>query len=103
MNIADELERLQSLRERGVLSDAEFTQAKARVLGGGAAGANASALNRLRRSQSDRMISGVCGGLGRYTSVPSWIWRVLFCLFVVCFGFGILLYVLLWLFMPLEA
>lgn len=103
MNIADELERLQSLRDRGALNDQEFTQAKARVLSSGGVGADTGGLNRLRRSQTDRMISGVCGGLGRYTNIPSWIWRVLFCLFVVCFGFGILVYVLLWLFMPLEG
>ena len=108
MNIADELERLRSLRDGGALSDEEFSRAKARVLGqtSHAAGADAAGadnvLNNLRRSQGDRVIGGVCGGLGRYTGMPAWIWRVLFCLAVVCFGFGILLYCLMWLFMPLE-
>jgi len=36
-NLTDELERLASLRDRGALSDREFEQQKARLLGGGAA------------------------------------------------------------------
>ena len=107
MNIADELERLRSLRESGALSDDEFARAKARVLDqtdrlGAVATGSGTVLNQLRRSQTDRVIGGVCGGLGRYTGMPAWVWRVLFCLAVVCFGFGILLYCLMWLFMPLE-
>lgn len=37
MSIADELQKLDDLRRRGTLSDAEFAQAKARVLAGGGA------------------------------------------------------------------
>jgi phage shock protein C len=107
MNVADELERLRALRDNGALSDEEFSRAKARVLGqtdngvADAAGPR-NVLNQLRRSQTDRVIGGVCGGLGSHTGLPSWSWRVLFCLSVVCFGFGILLYCLMWLFMPVE-
>jgi len=111
MNIADELERLRSLRDSGALSEEEFVRAKARVLaddaGFAASGKDASSapcvLHRLRRSQTDRVLGGVCGGLGRYTGMPSWSWRVLFCLSVIGFGFGVLLYCLLWLFVPLET
>ncbi len=108
MNIADELERLRSLRDSGALSDEEFSRAKTRALEQAdntesEATGTLKVLNQLRRSQSDRVIGGVCGGLGRYTGTPSWVWRVLFCLSVACFGFGILLYCLLWLFMPLES
>lgn len=105
MNIADELERLRVLRDSGALSDEEFVRAKARVLGqSDAADAPGppNVLHQLRRSRTDSVIGGVCGGLGRYTGMPSWSWRILFCLSVVCFGFGILLYCLMWLFMPLE-
>jgi phage shock protein C len=35
-------------------------------------------LNTFLRSSSDRYISGVCGGLGRYTSIDPIIWRILF-------------------------
>ena len=106
MGIADELERLQTLRNSGAISEEEFARAKARVLDGSSASSPdegpIEVLHRLRRSRSDAMLGGVCGGLGRYTGMPSWTWRVLFCLSVVCFGFGILLYCLMWLFVPIE-
>ena len=100
MNIADELERLRSLRDSGTLSEDEFVRAKARVLGESPSSTGQGVLHQLRRSRADRMIGGVCGGLGTYTGMPAWSWRVLFCLSVIGFGFGILLYVLLWLFVP---
>jgi len=59
-------------------------------------------LRRLSRSTDDRVLGGVCGGLGRYTPIPSWLWRVLFSLLVLIFGTGLLLYILLWIFMPKE-
>jgi phage shock protein C len=108
MSIAVELERLTALRDSGAISEAEFARAKAHVLNSpqdvppDAAGP-LNVLNQLRRSRSDSVLGGICGGLGRYTGVPAWGWRVLFCLSVMCFGFGILLYCLLWLFIPLEA
>jgi phage shock protein PspC (stress-responsive transcriptional regulator) len=40
--------------------------------------------------------------LGTHTSIPSWVWRVLFCLLFFCFGTGLLIYILLWVFMPKE-
>lgn len=108
MSVAEELERLRVLRDSGAINEDEFVRAKARVLNSPNGQPSDSAgplnvLNQLRRSRSDSVLGGVCGGLGRYTGVPSWSWRVLFCLSVVCFGFGILLYCLLWLFVPLDA
>jgi phage shock protein C len=105
MSIADELERLQSLRERGAISDEEFARAKAQVLGASAAGRNGthdSFLHRLARSRNDRLIGGVCGGLGHSTNLPSWAWRVIFCLTLLYFGAGLLIYLLLWIFLPQE-
>ena len=119
MSVADEIERLQALRDRGTLTEAEFAQAKARALGGAAndgaapgaaAGAEPAAgahsapggsfLHRLRRSTRDHVIGGICGGLGEHTDLPSWAWRVIFCVAVLYFGVGLLLYVLLWVFIP---
>ncbi|MFD0738455.1 PspC domain-containing protein [Lysobacter koreensis] len=57
-------------------------------------------LHALRRSDTDRQIEGVCGGLGEYTPVPSWLWRVAFVATVFVGGAGLLAYVLLWLFVP---
>lgn len=107
MNMSDELERLQSLHERGVLSADEFARAKTRLLGddsgwGSAAGVRSN-FKPLRRSRTDSIFGGVCGGLGQSSGLPSWGWRVLFCLAVLCAGFGFLIYFLLWIFMPQEA
>ena len=103
MSVTDELERLEKLRAAGALSDAEYAQAKAHALGGGAAeasGAHASFLHRLSLSATDRVIGGVCGGLGAHTGLPSWAWRVIFCISVFYFGIGLLFYLLLWIFIP---
>lgn len=59
-------------------------------------------LQRLFRSRQDRWIGGVCGGLGHNTPIPPWTWRVLFSLLFLCFGTGLLFYILLWIFMPIE-
>jgi len=103
MNVSEELERLQTLRERGAISDSEFAQAKARVLGAGSPGApppHDTFLHRLTLSSTDRVIGGVCGGLGAHTGLPSWAWRVIFCVSVFYFGIGLLFYLLLWIFIP---
>ena len=118
MSVAEEIERLQALRDRGVLTETEFTQAKARALAGatpaaepgqpaapGAATASTpnAFLHRLTRSTTDHIIGGVCGGLGAHTNLPSWAWRVLFCIAVLYFGIGLLLYLLLWVFVPTTS
>jgi phage shock protein PspC (stress-responsive transcriptional regulator) len=59
-------------------------------------------LRMLSKAKDDRWIGGVCGGLGKHTPVPSWIWRVIFSLLFFCFGTGLLVYILLWVFMPKE-
>lgn len=60
-------------------------------------------LQNFTKSDTDRWIGGVCGGLGEHTSIPSWIWRLLFVLFVICYGVGLLVYILLWIFVPRKA
>ena len=104
MSIAEELERLQSLRDRGVLSEEEFARAKAHVLDvAPSAGDTRSFLQQLTRARTDRYLGGVCGGLGRHTDLPSWAWRVIFCLTTLYFGAGLLIYLLLWLFLPQDS
>jgi phage shock protein C len=53
----------------------------------------------LRRSLTDTVISGVCGGLAEHTGVESMLWRVGFIALAVT-GPGIPLYLLLWLLVP---
>lgn len=59
---------------------------------------------RLRRSRSDKMIAGVIGGLARYFGFDPTIARVLYVILsIVSVAFpGILVYILLWLVMPVE-
>ncbi|HEY4975364.1 MAG TPA: PspC domain-containing protein [Steroidobacteraceae bacterium] len=105
MSIAEELERLQSLRDRGAISEEEFVRAKAQVLADPTAARGAPPrgfLHQLARSRTDRIIGGVCGGLGSSTDLPSWAWRVIFCLTLLYFGVGLLIYILLWIFLPQE-
>jgi phage shock protein C len=110
MSVAEEIKRLHELHQAGALSDEEFAQAKARLLnqeaqasGGDDAGNGVgNDITRLRRSLSDRWLGGVCGGLGKVTGIESWIWRLLFVLFVLTFGFGLAIYILLWIFVPDE-
>jgi len=106
MALSEELNKLDELRQRGALSDDEFARAKARLLDGAPAAAPsaapAAAINALRRSRSDRWLGGVCGGLAAPTGVDSWVWRLLFALFFLFGGVGLILYVLLWIFVPSE-
>jgi len=111
--IADEIKRLHELHQAGALTDAEFEQAKAKILSSAnvnlhkatsSASGNsfAAELNALRRSRTDRWLSGVCGGLALASGVESWVWRLVFVLFTLTFGFGAVVYLLLWIFVPEE-
>lgn len=66
---------------------------------GGTAGGQRPA--RLERSRDDRVIAGVCGGLGRYFDIDPVIFRVVFGVSSL-FGPGLLLYAGAWLFLPEE-
>jgi phage shock protein PspC (stress-responsive transcriptional regulator) len=109
--IADEIKRLHELHQAGALTDAEFEQAKAKVLSStvnlnkassASGGSFADELNTLRRSRTDRWLSGVCGGLAQASGVDSWVWRLVFTLLTLTFGFGAVVYLLLWIFVPEE-
>ena len=105
MSISDEITRLHELHQAGALTDAEFEQAKAKLISAqtttGTADGRAD-FNNLRRSRNDRWLGGVCGGLSKVTGLDSWIWRLIFVLFTVSFGAGILIYILMWIFVPEE-
>ncbi len=55
-----------------------------------------------RKSTTDKMIGGVCGGLGKATDIPSWLWRAIFLICLLSFGVGIIPYIVLWICMPKE-
>lgn len=55
---------------------------------------------RLYRSRSDRVIAGVCGGLGEYLRIdPVWV-RLAFVLLLFAQGIGLIAYLALWLLVP---
>ncbi len=57
----------------------------------------------LRRSRSDRMLAGVCGGLGEFFGIsPAW-FRLAFLIALIPGGVpGIGLYILMWLIIPAQ-
>jgi len=59
-------------------------------------------MTRLYRSQKDKMIAGVCGGLGEILNIDPTIVRLVFVLLALLGGHGILLYLILWLIIPRE-
>jgi phage shock protein PspC (stress-responsive transcriptional regulator) len=104
MALADELGKLAELRANNGLTEEEFKRAKETLLGSGQARAGdpLAAVNTFRRSRTDRWFGGVCGGIGRSTGMEAWIWRLLFTVLFICAGVGLLVYVLLWIFVPSE-
>lgn len=54
------------------------------------------------RSRSDRIISGVCGGIARYLNIDPTIVRLVFVLAVFLGGASPLIYLVLWMVMPEE-
>ncbi|WP_288381281.1 PspC domain-containing protein [uncultured Massilia sp.] len=119
--ISDEIRRLHELHQAGALSDAEFEQAKAKVLAGdkvsldkdrsdgSSSGASAppgsfeAKLRGMRRSRRDRWLAGVCGGLSETFGMDIYAWRLVFILLtLVTSGAGALAYLALWIFVPEE-
>jgi phage shock protein C len=63
---------------------------------------NTSTPKKLWRSRTDKRIAGVCGGLGEYFHMDSvWI-RILFIIFFLAGGAAFILYVIIWLLVPLQ-
>lgn len=54
---------------------------------------------RLYRSRKDRVIGGVCGGLGEYFGIDSLAVRLVF-LILLFFGGGLILYIIFWIIIP---
>ena len=56
-------------------------------------------VKRLYRSKKNRVIAGVCGGLGDYFDVDPTLIRLIWVLFMFT-GAGILAYIIAWIIMP---
>ncbi|MFH1229750.1 MAG: PspC domain-containing protein [Candidatus Aenigmatarchaeota archaeon] len=56
-------------------------------------------MKKLYRSTSNKMLGGVCGGIGEYLDVDPTIVRILWVLFGLT-GFGVLAYIAAWIIVP---
>ncbi|MGW5846858.1 PspC domain-containing protein [Streptomyces sp. NPDC055254] len=57
----------------------------------------------LRRSKSDKVLAGVCGGLGRYFDLDPVVFRVVLGVLGVTGGVGLIFYGFAWLLLPVEG
>jgi phage shock protein C len=56
----------------------------------------------LRRSHDDRVIGGVCAGLGRYLGIDPVLLRIAFVVLAIAGGGGVILYIVGWILIPEE-
>lgn len=55
---------------------------------------------KIYKSNVDKKIDGVCGGLGDYFNIDSTVIRIIWAVLVLCAGTGILAYILCAIIMP---
>jgi phage shock protein PspC (stress-responsive transcriptional regulator) len=55
---------------------------------------------KLRKVKDRGWLGGVCAGIGYWLGIPTWLVRVVWAFLGLVYGLGVLLYVLLWIFMP---
>ncbi len=60
-------------------------------------------VRRVRRSRQDRVIGGVCGGLGRYLQVDPVLLRIAAVALALSGGLGVLAYIIAWIVIPEET
>jgi phage shock protein PspC (stress-responsive transcriptional regulator) len=56
--------------------------------------------HRMYRDPENRILGGVCAGMGAYWNIEPWIVRIIFLLFTLAGGLGILVYIILWIVLP---
>jgi phage shock protein C len=59
-------------------------------------------VKKLYRSNEERWLAGVCGGLGEYFNVDATLVRAIFVVLALVGLGGVILYVLLWVLIPQE-
>ncbi len=57
-------------------------------------------MKRLYRSKKERMVAGVCGGIGEYFDIDPVIVRIIWIFFILGYGSGLLAYLIAWLVIP---
>lgn len=56
----------------------------------------------LMKSRKNKMIAGVCGGIGEYLNIDPTIVRLIYVAISLAYGFGILLYIIMALLIPSD-
>ena len=60
-------------------------------------------MKRLYRSKKDRMLGGVCAGLGEHLDIDPTVIRLIWAVItVISVGTGVLVYILAWILIPEE-
>ncbi len=57
-------------------------------------------MKKLYRSQTNKVVAGVCGGIGEYFNIDPVIPRIIFLLVALPGGISILVYFIFWLLVP---
>lgn len=60
------------------------------------------AVKKLLRSRNDKVIGGVCGGVAKFVNIDPTLLRIATLLLVVFGGLSLWLYIILWIFLPME-
>jgi phage shock protein C len=60
-------------------------------------------IRRVRRSRRDRVLGGVCGGLGRYLNVDPVLLRIAAVALALSGGVGVLAYLIAWIVIPEQT
>lgn len=58
---------------------------------------------RLYRSEKDRMIGGVCGGIAEYFNTDPVIIRIIAVILLFAWSFGFWAYIILWIVVPTKS
>lgn len=58
---------------------------------------------KLHRSSTETMIAGVCGGLAEYFDIDPTIMRLIFVALALIGGPGLILYIIMWIVVPLKS
>jgi phage shock protein PspC (stress-responsive transcriptional regulator) len=58
---------------------------------------------RLVRTPDDKVVAGVCGGLGRYFDIDPVVFRIAMVVLTIAGGSGVLLYLIFWVAVPQEG
>ncbi|AEH60412.1 phage shock protein C, PspC [Methanosalsum zhilinae DSM 4017] len=58
---------------------------------------------KLYRSRNDRILGGVCAGIGEYLNADPTLIRLLWILFTLLGGSGIIVYIIAWIIIPEQT